>query len=1064
MSGLDRVDSHGDGYSISMHWFQAYPEYISNKIAYHIYYSTAESTVFHEGVKYIIIDGSLSADIIDLTPGQDYWFSVRPVEYDPTIITFLPDLPIAYHNIRFYPTNILRENIGPTDLLIPLLSVEEFTQSGIIKIGVELISYFAIDSINNTLMVSPAGSITGAHLLLQSNSQYYIPGTTNTGQGTITSLTLVSASAQNEIWTIRCIANPIDDFGNQMPARFETIGSVSGNIVDQYGNFPIWQSNGVIVSNGVLSFAITETILFKQGDYFTMQTVGALPGGVGGRGFNDTPITLHTVSGFDGYNCWSPIVGEFAIEEDAGWDQIYACQSRFEYPHFPFTVLEGYHQVPQDYLSTDYTAADAANVTFPEYDYSGWHRTDPVLLLNGTCVGSYIGGDNGCIDQLGNNNRYRGLNLEMQNTQRQDVLLSVTGQPAVLIKRQQTGITCSCYLTSSEYQDDRCPFCFVGGTLVRTENGYKPIEDIKIGEKVLSSDGFYHNVLRVFERQYDGMLQSITSSIGANPILATLEHPFMAMRGSHNMEMSCGPNSGCKAFIARGDGVGKSTPSRLPSGKWWARAQLKGQPRISLGSFITEKEAEQAIYQYKKDGVIPGHMLDWDDAKNISKGDWLVAKWSDEISDIDMIEIPVEFRKNTKLGEKRLGPNQFIVDEEFLWVVGMYLAEGSNNKRSISFSLHVKETNFSDRLVAYFNKQGYHPAVYKSAKTNGMVVEVHSTTLAKWFPKWLGKLCNNKHIPEELMTLPNNKSWAIINGIYDGDGTKREHGIGQTSEILALQLVELLHRVGERPLLIGSDSPKLTEKGNKRKRCYYVNWGEDTLTNHNRKGRWDYNGHLLSTVRKSEQTKYIGKVYNLEVEGDHTYVVQGVVTHNCYGTKFVFGYEQYFNPRSSDGRIKVRLDPTAENLKMYEAGLESEFPLGMWTLTVPTIKTRDVLILFDQDDNESFRYEVAAVTRNNIILGLDGGQHLATFRIRKTDPAYQIRTFKNTSDFPQTLNTSLGFAPGLPPHSHTVRRSEKILSVSQINQTTGISQGHSHPVINGKIMEVLQHSHKILLP
>lgn len=184
----------------------------------------------------------------------------------------------------------------------------------------------------------------------------------------------------------------------------------------------------------------------------------------------------------------------------------------------------------------------------------------------------------------------------------------------------------------------------------------------------------------------------------------------------------------------------------------------------------------------------------------------------------------------------------------------------------------------------------------------------------------------------------------------------------------------------------------------------------------------------------------------------------------CYGTKFVFGYEQYFNPRQSDGRIMVRLGPTAENLKMHEAGLESEFPLDIWTLTVPTIKTRDILVLFDQANNESFRYEVADVTRNNTILGLDGGQHLKTFRIRKTDPAYQIRIFRDTSDFPSTLNTSLGFAPGLPPHSHTIQINEKVLSVSQINQTTGLAQGHNHPIINGVVQTVLGHTHQIILP
>ena len=106
----------------------------------------------------------------------------------------------------------------------------------------------------------------------------------------------------------------------------------------------------------------------------------------------------------------------------------------------------------------------------------------------------------------------------------------------------------------------------------------------------------------------------------------------------------------------------------------------------------------------------------------------------------------------------------------------------------------------------------------------------------------------------------------------------------------------------------------------------------------------------------------------------------------CYGTKFVFGFEQYFNPRMSNGRIRVRIGPTAESVKMQEAGYESEFPLDLWTLTTPTIKPRDVIVLFDQDGvNEEFRYEVSDVTRNNTIVGLQGGQHLKAIRIRKTE-------------------------------------------------------------------------------
>ena len=318
------------------------------------------------------------------------------------------------------------------------------------------------------------------------------------------------------------------------------------------------------------------------------------------------------------------------------------CQSRFEYPNFAFTLVDGYHQVLKDILNTDLSASDAENIDFPVYDYAGYHRTDPVQLLNGTCVGSYIGGEMGCIDGYGNINFLRGLSLQDQNNQRQEVLLNVTGRPAVLIKRVHTGITCACYLASSEYPDDRCPL--------------------------------------------------------------------------------------------------------------------------------------------------------------------------------------------------------------------------------------------------------------------------------------------------------------------------------------------------------------------------------------------------------------------------------------CYGTKFVFGYEQFFNPRRSDGRILVRTSPADDGVTVQEAGEESELNLDLWTLTVPTIHQRDIIILFDIDDNEEFRYEVGKVTRNNTIIGMEGGQKFKGMRIRKTDPAYQIRVFRNTAMFPSKLNTSIGFTTGIPPHSHEIVINEGILMTNQINQTTSVVQGHNHPIINGAVMTVLGHTHNIILP
>lgn len=655
--GLNKVSSLGDGTTINITWFRAYPSAKNTQIAYHIYYSTIDTNVYSEGVKYISIDGSLNANIIDLSPGQEYFFSVRPVEYDPSIFN-LSSLPVAYDNLRVYPQSLLSQDISATDLIIPLLDVAGFPNSGVVKIGVELIQYASVDPINQTLIVDGGGTVfTNAQLVKQGNSYYSAPST-NVGSGALMNLTLVNTNVPQNNWQILCISVDRDSEGHAIAgtAKFGAVSDIFAATVgveytkdgyglysDGYGKPFIWTVNGPIVSNGVLSFSILETSTFKEGDYFLIKVAGtSTTVTAGGRGYAGTQPRIHTVGGFDGYFYWSPTVTLFTAGESMIFDRIYQCQSRFEYPNFPGTLLDGYKQVTTDYLSTDLSAADASNVNFPEYDYAGWHRTDPVQLLNGTCVGSYIGGELGCIDGYGNYNILRGFSLQDQITQREDVLLSVDGRDAILIQRVQTGIVCSCYLASSENQDDRCPF--------------------------------------------------------------------------------------------------------------------------------------------------------------------------------------------------------------------------------------------------------------------------------------------------------------------------------------------------------------------------------------------------------------------------------------CYGTKFVFGYEQYFNPRYSNGRIKVRVSPTEESLKRYEAGLESEFPLDMWTLTVPTIKMRDVIVLFDQNGNEEFRYEVMGVTRNNTILGLQGGQHFKTLRVRKTDPIYQIRIFRDTSDFPSKLMTSVGFVPGIPPHTHEIVISEKIMSTSQINQTTALSQGHNHPIINGQVMEVLGHTHQIILP
>lgn len=936
--GIHSVGSSGDGYSIKLKWYTAFPTSKTNSIAYNIYWDTDQDYVLTSNPKYVSIDSKTEYTFTDFEPGQLYFFNIRPVEYNP-LISDLNLLINVDNGIKTYPTSYLREDISESDLIIPLEDSSNFPSSGYVKIGYELIEY---------------DSIVGNNL------------------------------------------------------------------------------------NAIL------------------------------RGANGTTPTEHLLDGYDGYNYLNNEVIYWIDREYNDFDKVVMCQSRFEYPNYPYRDGYGYKQVEKDLLNSDLSESDKQNEGFPYYSYVGWRRRDPSKMLAGDCVGSYIGGYQFCADGYnGVGMQLRPLSFQDANNQRQEVLLEQTGEPFVLLKRMYTGVRCACYQPSSEYPDDRCPKCFVKGTLVRTESGFKPIEEIVIGEKVLSSDGNFYSVTKTISSNYDGYLSKITTSSSVNPILCTPEHPILTLRGWHSEGISrnCGPK--CNNFIKNGDGhSGTFEVKQIKSGNWHARAKVPNHDRKVVGTFSTKEIAIEKIKEYKSLHFHAGHELKWDFANNIKENDWLVSKWSKKIEDIDEINIPQKFLKNTRLGNQRNGFTKFKVDEEFMWICGLYIAEGSGSKRTLNFALHKDEVDFQKRIMNFFEKYGYSSKVRKTSN-NGVVVNVNGSNLPFWFKEMFGTKCYNKKIPEQFMNLPNKKIEALIDGIYCGDGCKDDHEIAQTSEILALQIVELLHKLNKKPLARKKQNNTLTPKGNKRKMCYYVNWETDNSPKFNRNGRWKFNEQLMTKVRNVDKEYYNGIVYNLEVEGDHTYVVQDILVHNCYGVGITNGYYQYFNDRRSDGRILVRFSPADEDVKVYDAGWESELITEAWTLVIPTINDRDILVRYDVADNEEYRYEVLTVNRQKTVLGQSGGQKMRVQRIRKTDIAYQIPVFKNTQNLPSNLETSLTVSPGLLPHKHTIRVNET--NISNFNQMTSVEQGHTHQVkynpSNGQleVLPSLNHTHMIII-
>ena len=70
--------------------------------------------------------------------------------------------------------------------------------------------------------------------------------------------------------------------------------------------------------------------------------------------------------------------------------------------------------------------------------------------------------------------------------------------------------------------------CFVKGTLITTEYGYKPIEEIQIGDKVKTLSGRYMPVIKAYKTQRQEIIRIDTT--GSEPIECTPNHPFLVKR------------------------------------------------------------------------------------------------------------------------------------------------------------------------------------------------------------------------------------------------------------------------------------------------------------------------------------------------------------------------------------------------------------------------------------------------------------------------------------------------------------------------------------------------------
>lgn len=420
---------------------------------------------------------------------------------------------------------------------------------------------------------------------------------------------------------------------------------------------------------------------------------------------------------------------------------------------------------------------------------------------------------------------------------------------------------------------ERHELCLPPEEEVFTDEGYIPISKIKLGQKVLTHKGIYRKVTKVFKRKYKGKLWYI-EPWNLLPVGLTPEHPVLAIK-TRMCQFDC--RTLCKETCKSVNNAYCSKPYLNYRLEWIPAHKLNEKDIVLLPFDYRTHSVEELDFSFVVDAPLVYYKALGERSKDKSYGD-IQSKldiWPSTAYNWVKGGAPkgcIVFHKGILkqgLSPSKTIPAKVILTQEFLRLIGFYLAEGCSSLNQVSFSFHKKETEFITEIKNTMeNAFGLDCYEYKRRNFHKLVYS--SIILAKVFKALFGKDAYNKRLPHFLIRLSPEKQRYVLNAYMQGDGYKIDQHtatITTASKQLALQLVHILLRLGFIPMI---------DHG---RNNYRVIWKD--------KFRIAYgylkNNIFFTPIRKIRHKEYSGYVYNLEVEKDNSYITKSFVVHNCRG-------------------------------------------------------------------------------------------------------------------------------------------------------------------------------------
>jgi len=372
---------------------------------------------------------------------------------------------------------------------------------------------------------------------------------------------------------------------------------------------------------------------------------------------------------------------------------------------------------------------------------------------------------------------------------------------------------------NNEQAEDRCVF---GGQLVMTNEGYKLIEDINIGDFVYTHNGNFKKVINTHTHLERKKTRVDIDAFGYNNKLSlTNDHKVYVYDNKDN------------------------------DFKW-----------IECGS------------------------LDINTHRLTLKSNNQPLKRKEYLDVINYIDTSFTNNYSVKQINGRLKelPEKVVLTNDLLYAFGFFIAEGwaieKNIDKSASVNICQKIDNkkMLDASVYIINiiKQSFNIESHGEYidKNNCKTCTIYSKNLAINFNNWFGKGVKNKQLPDWVDELNNEQLENLLEGYYHGDGYRRKNT--QEAVTVSTKLGSQLIRYNanlDRGICL-----KMV------KGIYYdIEYTNDTNNKLNRVYKiGNYITFPIKSLYISKPKRGEERVYDLSVEDDHSFVIGNYNVHNCY--------------------------------------------------------------------------------------------------------------------------------------------------------------------------------------